>query len=442
MRMYDLIQKKKDGLELTSEEIEFIIGGYTRGEIPDYQMSAFTMAVYFKGMTPEETANLTLAMAHSGDMIDLSPIEGIKIDKHSTGGVGDKTSMIVGPIAAANGVKIAKMSGKGLGHTGGTIDKLDSIPGFKTVLSEKAFFDCVNKTGIAIIGQSGDIAPADKKLYALRDVTATIDSIPLIASSIMSKKLAAGSNGIVLDVKTGSGAFMKTLDDSIELAKAMVDIGEKAGRRTTAIITDMDNPLGNAIGNSLEVIEAVKVLEGKGPADLTNICIYLAANMMHLAELGTLEECKELAVKAIESGAAKQKLIEMVTAQGGDPEVIKDTNKFKKARFHKDVFADAEGYVTHINTEQCGIASMLLGAGRETKESQINYQAGIILNKKYGDEIITGEPIATLYADDNTLFAKAEETLKGAYKIGNAKPDPVPLAYARVSKDGLEYLNK
>ncbi len=442
MRMYDLIQKKKDGLELTSEEIEFIIGGYTRGEIPDYQMSAFTMAVYFKGMTPEETANLTLAMAHSGDMIDLSPIEGIKIDKHSTGGVGDKTSMIVGPIAAANGVKIAKMSGKGLGHTGGTIDKLDSIPGFKTVLSEKAFFDCVNKTGIAIIGQSGDIAPADKKLYALRDVTATIDSIPLIAASIMSKKLAAGSNGIVLDVKTGSGAFMKTLDDSIELAKAMVDIGEKAGRRTTAIITDMDNPLGNAIGNSLEVIEAVKVLEGKGPADLTNICIYLAANMMHLAELGTLEECKELAVKAIESGAAKQKLIEMVTAQGGDPEVIKDTNKFKKARFHKDVFADAEGYVTHINTEQCGIASMLLGAGRETKESQINYQAGIILNKKYGDEIITGEPIATLYADDNTLFAKAEETLKGAYKIGNAKPDPVPLAYARVSKDGLEYLNK
>jgi pyrimidine-nucleoside phosphorylase len=440
--MYDLIQKKKDGLELTSEEIEFIIGGYTRGEIPDYQMSAFTMAVYFKGMTPEETANLTLAMAHSGDMIDLSPIEGIKIDKHSTGGVGDKTSMIVGPIAAANGVKIAKMSGKGLGHTGGTIDKLDSIPGFKTVLSEKAFFDCVNKTGIAIIGQSGDIAPADKKLYALRDVTATIDSIPLIASSIMSKKLAAGSNGIVLDVKTGSGAFMKTLDDSIELAKAMVDIGEKAGRRTTAIITDMDNPLGNAIGNSLEVIEAVKVLEGKGPADLTNICIYLAANMMHLAELGTLEECKELAVKAIESGAAKQKLIEMVTAQGGDPEVIKDTNKFKKARFHKDVFADAEGYVTHINTEQCGIASMLLGAGRETKESQINYQAGIILNKKYGDEIITGEPIATLYADDNTLFARAEETLKGAYKIGAAKPDPVPLAYARVSKDGLEYLNK
>ena len=442
MRMYDLIQKKKDGLELTSEEIEFIIGGYTRGEIPDYQMSAFTMAVYFKGMTAEETANLTLAMAHSGDMIDLSPIEGIKIDKHSTGGVGDKTSMIVGPIAASNGVKIAKMSGKGLGHTGGTIDKLDSIPGFKTVLSEKAFFDCVNKTGIAIIGQSGDIAPADKKLYALRDVTATIDSIPLIASSIMSKKLAAGSNGIVLDVKTGSGAFMKTLDDSIELAKAMVDIGEKAGRRTTAIITDMDNPLGNAIGNSLEVIEAVKVLEGKGPADLTNICIYLAANMMHLAELGSLEECKELAVKAIESGAAKQKLIEMVTAQGGDPEVIKDTNKFKKARFHKDVFADAEGYVTHINTEQCGIASMLLGAGRETKESQINYQAGIILNKKYGDEIITGEPIATLYADDNTLFARAEETLKGAYKIGAAKPDPVPLAYARVSKDGLEYLNK
>ena len=442
MRMYDLIQKKKDGLELTSEEIEFIIGGYTRGEIPDYQMSAFTMAVYFKGMTPEETANLTLAMAHSGDMIDLSPIEGIKIDKHSTGGVGDKTSMIVGPIAAANGVKIAKMSGKGLGHTGGTIDKLDSIPGFKTVLSEKAFFDCVNKTGIAIIGQSGDIAPADKKLYALRDVTATIDSIPLIASSIMSKKLAAGSNGIVLDLKTGSGAFMKTLDDSIELAKAMVDIGEKAGRRTTAIITDMDNPLGNAIGNSLEVIEAVKVLEGKGPADLTNICIYLAANMMHLAELGSLEECKELALKAIESGAAKQKLIEMVTAQGGDPEVIKDTNKVKKARFHKDVFADAEGYVTHINTEQCGIASMLLGAGRETKESQINYQAGIILNKKYGDEIITGEPIATLYADDNTLFAKAEEPLKGAYKIGAAKPDPVPLAYARVSKDGLEYLNK
>lgn len=440
MRMYDLIQKKKDALELTKDEIEFIITGYTKGDIPDYQMSALAMAIYFNGMTPEETANLTIAMAHSGDMVDLSPIAGVKIDKHSTGGVGDKTSMIVGPIAAACGVKIAKMSGKGLGHTGGTVDKLDSIPGFKTVLSEKEFFNCVNKTGIAIIGQSGNLAPADKKLYALRDVTATIDSVPLIASSIMSKKLAAGSNGIVLDVKTGSGAFMKTLDDSIELAKAMVDIGEKAGRRMAAVITDMDNPLGNAIGNSLEVIEAVRTLEGKGPDDLTDICVYLAGNMMHLAGLGELAECTNMAVSAIRNGSAKKKFAEMVQAQGGDPDVIMHTDKFRKALYSHEVFLDSEGFVSHINTEKCGIASMLLGAGRETKESVINYQAGIILHKKRGDEVINGESIATLYADDKSLFTKAEETLKAAYSLSNERPNPVPIAYARVDKNGLEYL--
>lgn len=441
MRMYDIIHKKRDGEELTKEEIYHAISGYVSGEIPDYQMSALCMAIFYKGMTPRETTDLTMAMAYSGDVVDLSPIKGIKIDKHSTGGVGDKTSMIAGPIAAACGVRIAKMSGRGLGHTGGTIDKLDSIPGFRTELTREEFFDAVNEAGIAIIGQTGNITPADKKLYALRDVTATIDTIPLIASSIMSKKIAAGSDGILLDVKTGSGAFMKTFEDSAELAKAMVEIGERAGRHMAALITNMDIPLGNAIGNSLEVIEAVRTLEGKGPEDITNICVQLAANMMVLAQLGTPKECEQKAWNAIKDGSAKKKLIDMVRAQGGDTSVIEDPDNFARASYEYEVIYHGNGFVSHINTEQCGIASMLLGAGRETKESTIDYQAGIRLNKKYGDEVRDGDSIATLYANDRKKFENASETLLNAYTFSNEEPPKAQLVYARVDKNGMEKMN-
>ncbi|MBQ6834590.1 MAG: thymidine phosphorylase, partial [Lachnospiraceae bacterium] len=333
MRMYDLIMKKRNGEALTKQEIDYMITEYVAGEIPDYQMSAFLMAVYFNGMTEEETVTMTQAVAHSGDMVDLSAIEGIKVDKHSTGGVGDKTTLIITPMVAACGVKVAKMSGRGLGHTGGTVDKLESIPGFQTAIDQERFFEIVNETGLSVIGQSGNMTPADKKLYALRDVTATVDSIPLIAVSIMSKKLAAGSDAILLDVKTGSGAFMKTVDDSIALAREMVSIGENAGRKTAALITDMDIPLGNNIGNSLEVIEAVETLQGNGPEDLTEVCLQLAGNMLYLAGKGTIEECIAMAKKTIEDGSALERLVAMVEAQGGDSSVILDTGKFEKAPY-------------------------------------------------------------------------------------------------------------
>ena len=423
MRMYDLIEKKKSGETLSDEEIKWMIDGYTTGNIPDYQMSAMLMAIYFKGMSDEETTAMTLAMAHSGDMLDLSAIKGIKADKHSTGGVGDKTTLIVVPIVAACGVNVAKMSGRGLGHTGGTIDKLESIDGFKTTLTRDEFFENVNKYGLSVIGQSGNITPADKKIYALRDVTATVDSIPLIASSIMSKKLAAGSDVILLDVKTGSGAFMRTKEGSIELAKKMVSIGNKAGRKTAAIITNMDIPLGNAIGNSLEVIEAVNSLKGNGPTDLMEVCIQLAAMMIYMAQKATdMEQAVRMANDAIESKAALTKLKEMVIAQHGDVSLIEDTDKFTKAKFSHKVLADKDGYVSAMDAHKCGIASMLLGAGRQTKDDSINPAAGIIIERKNGDKIVKGDVLATLYADDESLFEKAEQIMHEAYHFSDTAP--------------------
>lgn len=438
MRMYDLIMKKRDGASLTRDEIHYMITEYVAGTIPDYQMSAFLMAVYFKGMTEEETLAMTLEVAHSGDMVDLSGISGIKVDKHSTGGVGDKTTLIIAPIVAACGVKVAKMSGRGLGHTGGTVDKMESIPGMKTSLDQSQFFQIVNDTGLCVIGQSGNLAPADKKLYALRDVTATVDSIPLIAVSIMSKKLAAGNDCILLDVKTGSGAFMKTVEDSIALAKEMVMIGENAGKRTVALITDMDIPLGHNIGNSLEVIEAVETLKGHGPADLTEVCLNLAANMLYLAGKGDVETCKSMAQSVIDDGSALERLIAMTEAQGGDSSVIKDTEQFAKAPYSYEVKAKKSGYITFMDTESCGIASAMLGAGRETKESDIDFTAGIILHSKVGDAVEEGQVIATMYASDETLFEGASAKYEEAVTIGETKAKEEPLIFARVTKDSVE----
>lgn len=437
MRMYDLIMKKRNSLELSKEEISYIIKEYVAGNIPDYQMSAFLMTIYFKGMSKEETLYMTMEVAHSGDMVDLSSIKGVKVDKHSTGGVGDKTTLIIAPIVASLGVKVAKMSGRGLGHTGGTVDKLESIPNFKTILSREEFFDIVNKIGVSVIGQSGNLAPADKKLYALRDVTATVDSIPLIAISIMSKKLAAGNDCILLDVKTGSGAFMKTVDSAIELAKEMVDIGSNAGKNTLALITDMDIPLGYNIGNSLEVIEAVETLRGRGPKDLTEVCIQLSANMLYLAGKGSIEECIHLANRAIEDGSAYNKFIEMVEAQGGDSNVIKDVDKFEKSKYAFEVKSEYSGYIYSMDTESLGIASVMLGAGRETKDSIIDFSAGIIINKKYGEYIEAGEVLATMYANDESLFEAAAKKYLEAIEIKNTRPEIKPLIYARVSKDKI-----
>lgn len=438
MRMYDLIMKKRNGEALSKEEIQHIISGYVVGEIPDYQMSAFLMAVYFQGMTKEETHAMTLAVAHSGDMVDLSPIQGIKVDKHSTGGVGDKTTLIVAPIVAACGVKVAKMSGRGLGHTGGTVDKMEAIPGMRTSFSREEFFDIVNKTGLSVIGQSGNMTPADKKLYALRDVTATVDSIPLIAVSIMGKKLAAGSDCILLDVKTGSGAFMKNVEDSIALAQEMVSIGESAGKRTAALITDMDIPLGNYIGNSLEVVEAVATLMGDGPEDLTQVCLQLAGNMLYMAGLGTLKECVQMAEDKVKDRSALECLARMVEAQGGDKDYIYHPEKFAETAYKYEVKAPMDGYITHMDTEGCGIASSLLGAGRETKESQIDYAAGIILHAKTGDHVKAGDVLAVLYSNQEERFASASAKYLQSITIQDAAIKKEPLIYARVTKDGVE----
>lgn len=437
MRMYDLIMKKRNGGSLTKEELSYMVDEYTVGNIPDYQMSAMMMAIFFQGMTDEETAILTDRMAHSGDMVDLSAIEGIKVDKHSTGGVGDKTTLILAPIVAACGVKVAKMSGRGLGHTGGTVDKLESIPGLQTAIPREEFFDIVNKTGVCVIGQSGNLAPADKKMYALRDVTATVESIPLIAASIMSKKLAAGSDCILLDVKTGSGAFMKTVEDAIELAKKMVAIGEHNNRKTLALITDMDSPLGNFIGNALEVKEAIATLKGHGPKDLTQVCKQLAANMLYLAEKGTLEECLAQVEDAIDSGRAFDKLVELVAAQGGDVSVIKNPELFEKAKYSYEVKAPKAGYVTHINTEEIGIASVVLGAGRETKESVIDYSAGIELKKKYGEKVQEGDVLGVLYTMKEESLSGAQAMFVKAYTIGEEPPKVIPNIYARVEFDNI-----
>ena len=442
MRMYDILAKKRDGGILTDEEIQFFIDGYVSGAIPDYQASALLMAIFLKGMTPHGTAALTRSMAQSGDLVDLSSIDGIKVDKHSTGGVGDKTTLIVAPVVASLGVRVAKMSGRGLGHTGGTVDKLESIPGFRTTLDREAFFDVVRRVGVSVIGQSGNLAPADKKLYALRDVTATVNSIPLIASSIMSKKFAAGSDRILLDVKTGSGAFMKTLEDSIALAKEMVSIGEHVGRRTVALITDMDRPLGCAIGNALEVCEACETLQGRGPADLTEVCIELAANMLWLAEKGELAQCRSLARHQIANGEAFAKLKEMVQAQGGDTSVLDDPEKFAPPNVCYEVLAQREGFLYAMDTEKCGIASVELGAGREKKEDPIDYSAGIVLRKKVGDFVRKGEVLASFYSSEESKCRTAEQTFTQALRIQDARPEQTALIHTRVTAQGVEMGNR
>ena len=440
MRMYDVIEKKRDGGELTDEEIDFFISGYVSGEIPDYQASALAMAIFYEGMTPRETAKLTMAMAESGDMMDLSAIPGIKVDKHSTGGVGDKTTLVVAPIVASLGVKVAKMSGRGLGHTGGTLDKLESIPGLSVEISEPDFFKQVSEIGVAVAGQTGNLVPADKKLYALRDVTATVDSVPLIASSIMSKKIASGSNCILLDVKCGSGAFMKTVDSAVELAQAMVSIGEHVGRTTAALITGMDRPLGKNIGNALEVAEAVATLRGEGPEDLTAVCVELAANMLNLAGKGSVEECRDLARGQIANGEGLAKLADMVAAQGGDAAVIWDTSKFDAAPFRREVLAKESGYMSTMNAERVGIASVALGAGREKKGDSIDMAAGIILERKTGDYVEKGEVLATLLTSDEKRLDDGERIFREALSFGFEQPSREPLFFARVSRDGVEKL--
>lgn len=432
MRMLDLIAQKRDGGILTREEIEFIINGYVTNQIPDYQMSSLLMAIYLRGMNPEETAYLTGIMAQSGDMIDLSPIQGVKVDKHSTGGVGDKTTLIITPMVAACGVKVAKMSGRGLGHTGGTIDKLESIPGFLTTMNQEQFFNIVNQVGAAVIGQSGSIAPADKKIYALRDVTATVESIPLIASSIMSKKIASGSDCILLDVKMGSGAFMKTLEDATLLGQTMVSIGNHWGKKTVALITNMDVPLGNYIGNALEVKEAVSILKGNGPKDLENLCIELAGNMIYLAGKGTLDQCINLAQQTLLDGSAFDIFLNIVKAQSGDISVFDNLDTFQTAAYQETVYSPTDGYITFMDTEVCGIASSLLGAGRETKDSIIDYTAGIYLLKKTGDFVKKGEALAILYTSQQEKLSYAAEKFLSSFTFGKKFPIKKPLILARI----------
>lgn len=425
MRMYDIILKKRANLPLSDKEIRFVIDGYVNGEIPDYQVSALLMTIVFNGMNARELGTLTLAMAQSGNMVDLSNIDGITVDKHSTGGVGDKTTLIIAPLVATCGGKVAKMSGRGLGHTGGTIDKMESIPNLKVSLEKDAFINQVNKIGLAVIGQSEGLAPADKKLYALRDVTGTVDSIPLIASSVMSKKLASGAQAILLDVKVGSGAFMKNIEDARELAKAMVDIGKENGRSVKAILTDMDRPLGHDIGNALEIREVIDTLKGHGPEDLTHECIIMAAHMLVLSHICDYETALSRVQEALDSGAALERLRMMIDAQGGDSRVIDDESLLAIGKFTYDVTAPQDGYITYMNTEQCGIASVMLGAGRTVKDGPIDYSAGIVMHKKTGDAVRMGERIATLYASDESLFTNAAQTYLAAITIGNTAPKVV-----------------
>lgn len=424
MRMVDLIEKKRDGLTLTKEEIDFIISGYTDGSIPDYQMSALLMTIFYQDMTDEEITSLTMAMANSGEIIDLSSIEGIKVDKHSTGGVGDTTTLVLAPLVASVGVPVAKMSGRGLGFTGGTLDKFESIPGFKIELSEQEFIDIVNKSKVAVIGQSGNLAPADKKLYALRDVTATVDSIPLIASSIMSKKIAAGADAIVLDVTTGEGAFMKNIDDAKRLAKTMVRIGHLAGRQTMAVISDMSEPLGEAIGNSLEIVEAIDTLKGQGPEDLTEMCYVLGSQMVVLAKQAeNLEDARKMLEEALASGKALEKFREMVIDQGGDVTVIDQPEKLLTAKYEIALPAKTSGYVEELVANEIGIAAMLLGAGRKTKEDAIDHAVGIKLHKKIGDKVAAGESLLTIYANEEDV-ENVKELLYDNIKISDHFTEP------------------
>lgn len=422
-RFVDLIQKKKNGETLTKEEIDFMITDYVAGKIPDYQMSAMLMAIYFNGMENEELAAFTLAMRDSGDLVDLSPIEGIKVDKHSTGGVGDKTTLIVGPIVAACGVPVAKMSGRGLGFTGGTLDKLESISGFRIDLSAEEFFETVKKTGISVIGQTGNLAPADKLLYALRDVTATVDSIPLIAASVMSKKLAAGSDKIVLDVTTGSGAFMKNTRDAKKLAKHMVAIGNHAGKETVAILTGMEEPLGFAIGNNMEVKEAIEVLKGGGPEDVKEVSVAIAGMMLSLGlENVSHSQGKRMAKKALSSGQAFEKFKEMVQAQGGDIRYVEHPEFFERDAFEGEVLAAEDGFLSGMDTEKIGVAAGLLGAGRETKDSVIDMSAGIYLKKKIGDTVKKGEPIAICYAGTKEKLNRGMAMFESSIRYSKEAP--------------------
>lgn len=427
MRMYDIIMKKRNGGELSEEEIRFFVEGYTKGEIPDYQVSALMMAIYFQKMTETETCALTMAMAESGDLLDLSAIKGVKVDKHSTGGVGDKTSLALTPMVAACGVPVAKMSGRGLGHTGGTIDKLESFSGFTTALTTEQFIHNVNEIGIAIMGQTADLAPADKKLYALRDVTATVDNMSLIASSIMSKKLAAGADAIVLDVKTGSGAFMKAEEDAFALAEEMVKIGKNAGRNTSAVISDMDQPLGYAVGNALEVMEAIETLKGNGPDDFVELCLALGSRMLVAGGVaGGDAEAREKLLTVIKDGSALDKLAAFVEAQGGDARAVYDTSLLPKASIVEPVVSPADGYVSHIACDEIGVCSLILGGGRETKESQIDLAVGLVLEKKVGDAVKRGEPLAYLHANDREKLAQAKERFLKAYTIESMAPEVRP----------------
>lgn len=438
MRMYDVIMKKRNGEELTTEEINFFVGGYTKGQIPDYQVSALMMAIYFQKMNKRETGDLTKAMVESGEIVNLSAIEGIKVDKHSTGGVGDTTTLILGPIVAALGIPVAKMSGRGLGHTGGTIDKLESFPGFSVEMTTDEFINNVNTRKIAIGGQTPNLAPADKKLYALRDVTATVDNMSLIAGSIMSKKIAAGADAIVLDVKTGSGAFMKDEDSSFELAAEMVDIGTHVGRNTIGVITDMDQPLGFAVGNALEVIEAINTLKGEGPEDLTELCLTLGSHMIVLAEKAkNAEEAREMLKEVIKSGKGLAKLRELVESQGGDPRFVDDTSLFPTPSIVEPVVASKDGYVEAIKADDIGIAALVLGAGRETKESEIDLAVGIVLHKKIGDFVKKGERVATIYANDAEKKKKSEEIVLSAYTIVKEEIKAKKLIRGVVTKDGI-----
>ncbi|QNO16199.1 pyrimidine-nucleoside phosphorylase [Alkalicella caledoniensis] len=439
MRTVDIILKKRMGKELRENEIEFLIQGYNNGEIPDYQMSAFAMAVYFKGMTSQETAYLTNSIISSGDTIDLSMIEGIKIDKHSTGGVGDTTTLVLAPLVAAAGAPVAKMSGRGLGHTGGTLDKLEAIPGFKIDLNKEEFIDIVNTTKAAVMGQTAKLAPADGKLYSLRDVTATVDSIPLIASSIMSKKLAAGADGIVLDVKTGDGAFMKTKEDSFRLAQEMVGIGTHLNKETVAFITDMDQPLGEAIGNSLEVIEAIETLKGRGPKDLLELCLELGAQMLVIAKIyESAGEAKVRLQELIDDGSAIEKLKQFIAAQGGNPEVVNDYHLLPTAKEKLVVCSDVCGYVSKIESEGLGTLAMILGAGRAKKSDPIDHGVGIVIHKKVGDEVTQGEKVATLYV--NTIVNEEDliNECLNKFTFSGEKTKKPKLIYGLVTKEGIK----
>lgn len=431
MRMYDLILKKRNGGKLSEEEISYMVEGFTAGEIPDYQMAAMMMAVYFTGMDGEETLHLTMAMAHSGDMLDLSGIRGVKVDKHSTGGVGDKTSLALAPMVAACGIKVAKMSGRGLGHTGGTIDKLESFPGFNTGISEKTFMENVNRIGIAIMGQTADIAPADKKLYALRDVTATVDNMSLIASSIMSKKLASGADAIVLDVKTGSGAFMKDEKDARALAEEMVKLGKNAGRKTAAVISDMDEPLGYAVGNALEVKEAIDTLRGKGPEDFVKLCLTLGSHMVVAGGMAkSAAEAEEKLRQVIADGSALRKLADFVEAQGGDREAVYRTELLPQAAYREEIPSPQAGYVERIVCDEVGVCSLMLGGGRETKESPIDLSVGLVLRKKVGDYVEKGETLAVMHGNDREKMKAAAKRFTDSYKFSQKPVAKRPLIKA------------